>query len=179
MRNLIMVVMFTGVLMGASRCDPRQVRGGHHHGGGNAGSAPGQACGPVDCPSGQVCCNESCGICTPPGGVCTQQACEGVRCGPTTCGVGQECCNESCGICVDPGGACTEQFCEAGPFCGGIAAIRCPGAGSCVDDWRDDCDPAHGGADCGGVCTCSAAAVLCLAGTVFNDDPNVCACEPQ
>ena len=32
-------------------------------------------CGPSVCRNGDVCCNESCGICTPPDGVCTQQAC--------------------------------------------------------------------------------------------------------
>ncbi|KAL7559231.1 hypothetical protein ACA910_013120 [Epithemia clementina (nom. ined.)] len=29
----------------------------------------------VVCPVGQVCCNSSCGICTPPGGLCIQLAC--------------------------------------------------------------------------------------------------------
>lgn len=38
--------------------------------------ATGPACGPkATCPAGQECCNASCGICTPPGGACTQQAC--------------------------------------------------------------------------------------------------------
>lgn len=37
-------------------------------------------------------------------------------------------------------------------FCGGIAGIRCPDGGRCVDDPGDDCDPARGGRDCGGVC---------------------------
>ena len=32
-------------------------------------------CGGRCCPQGQVCCNPSCQICTPPDGVCTQQAC--------------------------------------------------------------------------------------------------------
>ena len=180
MRSLMMMVAMTGLLMGASRCDPRNLpRGGHHHGGGAAGNAGGGPCGPVDCAKGQVCCNESCGICTEPGGVCTQQACVGEPCGPTTCSVGLVCCNESCGTCTEPGGVCTEQFCEPGPFCGGIAGIPCPGAGQCVDDWRDDCDPNNGGADCGGVCSCSGVLALCITGTVFNDDPNVCACvEP-
>jgi hypothetical protein len=35
----------------------------------------GEACGSTICPSGQVCCNASCGICTEPGGVCIQLAC--------------------------------------------------------------------------------------------------------
>lgn len=65
-----------------------------------------------------------------------------------------------------------------GTFCGGIAGIPCPGAGMCVDDPSDDCDPDTGGADCGGICECSAAAVLCITGTWFNDDPDVCECQP-
>jgi hypothetical protein len=32
-------------------------------------------CGTATCGAGQVCCNASCGICTDPGGFCTQQAC--------------------------------------------------------------------------------------------------------
>src|SRR5262245_26614704 len=39
-------------------------------------------CGPTTCPAGQVCCNASCGICTPPGGVCTQQICDPPPAGP-------------------------------------------------------------------------------------------------
>jgi hypothetical protein len=35
----------------------------------------GPACGPVQCGKGTVCCNDSCGICTPPGGGCTKQLC--------------------------------------------------------------------------------------------------------
>ena len=40
----------------------------------------------------------------------------------------------------------------AGAFCGGIAGIPCPAGYECVDDPGDGCDPAAGGADCGGVC---------------------------
>jgi hypothetical protein len=36
--------------------------------------------------------------------------------------------------------------------CGGIAAIPCATGYECVDDPRDDCDPAHGDADCSGIC---------------------------
>ena len=36
--------------------------------------------------------------------------------------------------------------------CGGFAAIDCEAGFTCVDDPRDSCDPATGGADCGGVC---------------------------
>lgn len=37
----------------------------------------GEQCGDNVCGAGMVCCNSSCGICTEPGGFCTQQACEG------------------------------------------------------------------------------------------------------
>lgn len=40
----------------------------------------------------------------------------------------------------------------SGLFCGGIAAQPCPEGYVCVDDPRDDCDPARGGADCAGLC---------------------------
>ena len=35
----------------------------------------GEVCGSTRCDPGLVCCNESCGICTPLGGVCTQEIC--------------------------------------------------------------------------------------------------------
>ena len=35
-----------------------------------------QQCGDTTCRAGTVCCNASCGICTPPGGACIQIACE-------------------------------------------------------------------------------------------------------
>jgi hypothetical protein len=35
----------------------------------------GPICGSVTCLAGQVCCNESCSICAPPNGACTQQIC--------------------------------------------------------------------------------------------------------
>ena len=40
-----------------------------------AGEDGAVSCGKTTCASGQVCCNPSCGICTAPGDVCTQQAC--------------------------------------------------------------------------------------------------------
>jgi len=65
-----------------------------------------------------------------------------------------------------------------GPFCGGIAGFPCPGAGDCVDDPRDDCDPERGGADCGGICVCNAIG-LCTEGLVWDSSPEVCGCvEP-
>jgi hypothetical protein len=37
---------------------------------------PGPACGKINCAVGEICCNPSCSICTPPDGMCTQQICE-------------------------------------------------------------------------------------------------------
>ena len=74
-------------------------------------------CGPNTCAAGQVCCNESCGICARPGEQCSQQEC-GVQtlpvsamCGINTCNVGFVCCNASCGTCVRPGQPCDTTAC--------------------------------------------------------------------
>jgi PrcB C-terminal len=61
------------------------------------------------------------------------------------------------------------------PFCGGIAGFPCPGAGTCVDNPADDCDPNHGGADCGGLCQCNALG-FCVPGYVWDSSPEVCNC---
>lgn len=61
---------------------------------------------------------------------------------------------------------------STGRVCGGIAGIPCPAGFTCVDNPRDSCDPAHGGADCGGVCVRKAtpsnpcARIRCASGTV-------------
>jgi hypothetical protein len=70
-------------------------------------------------------------------------------------------------------GACEET--PSGPFCGGIAAFACPGVGTCVDDPNDGCDPAAGGADCGGICQCDAVA-KCGVGMYWDASPEVCSC---
>jgi hypothetical protein len=59
--------------------------------------------------------------------------------------------------------------------CGGIAGIRCPGAGTCEDDPTDTCNPATGGADCGGLCICKQPAE-CPPDRIWNNNPKVCAC---
>jgi hypothetical protein len=59
--------------------------------------------------------------------------------------------------------------------CGGIAGVACPGAGKCVDDPSDDCDPAAGGADCIGQCDCVQQGP-CGGSLTFDRSPNVCAC---
>jgi hypothetical protein len=43
--------------------------------GGSDGGTTAGACGTAVCTSAQVCCNSSCGLCTPPGGTCIQVVC--------------------------------------------------------------------------------------------------------
>jgi hypothetical protein len=64
---------------------------------------------------------------------------------------------------------------EEKKFCGGFAGLECPGGGTCVDDPSDDCDPMHGGADCGGICVCDKAA-SCVQGKHWDGRPSVCDC---
>ncbi len=65
--------------------NPRADGGLNNNGQGGAGNGNKSAarpapekrvqCGSITCPTGQVCCNSSCGICTPPGDVCIQMVC--------------------------------------------------------------------------------------------------------
>jgi hypothetical protein len=65
-------------------------RGGSSGGaaGGGAGGGP-VTCGKAICATGQVCCNASCGVCTPPGGGCTTIVCSDLKwyytCGQRIC----------------------------------------------------------------------------------------------
>ncbi len=59
-------------------------------------SIGGTACGDTSCAQGLVCCNASCGICTPPDGACIQIACEPepdptVTCANVRCIAGTTC----------------------------------------------------------------------------------------
>jgi hypothetical protein len=62
---------------------------------------------------------------------------------------GNACTAAAAGISIEHDGECKNA--QATP-CGGIAGTRCPEGKVCVDDPADDCDPAHGGADCLGRC---------------------------
>jgi hypothetical protein len=108
-------------------------------------------CATILCLEGTICCPQCGGICIPPDVLCSEDLCVSERCNQAVCGPGEYCCNESCSICAPLGGGCTDQVCEPG-MCGGIAAIPCPDGFICIDDPRDDCDPAAGGADCPGIC---------------------------
>ncbi|TPX12482.1 uncharacterized protein E0L32_006894 [Thyridium curvatum] len=81
----------------------------------------------------------------------TYQSCGGFRISPVPCPKGHICVDDpykgGCGMACDMPGICVKPV-----FCGGFAGIQCKGGKKCVDDPRDDCDPKHGGADCGGIC---------------------------
>lgn len=76
-------------------------------------------------------------------------ACAAVLCAPDTR------CEETRGV-----ASCVPIMRPRRSFCGGIAAIRCPDGGRCVDDPDDGCDPDRGGRDCGGVCEPAAASPI-------------------
>jgi hypothetical protein len=61
-------------------------------------------------------------------------------------------------------------------FCGGIGNLPCPEGFTCVDDPLDDCDPATGGADCGGICRPICGDTVCGAGvSCCNASCGICA----
>lgn len=70
-------------------------------------------------------------------------ACGGFRIEPTSCPAGYEC--RGAALAWDGTGKCYQR-------CGGFAGFGCDGGLTCIDDPVDDCDPATGGADCGGIC---------------------------
>jgi hypothetical protein len=92
-------------------------------------------------------------------------------CAAVLCQVGSTC------EVIDGVAQCTPAEPSA-PFCGGFGGFECPGAGSCVDDASDDCDPDNGGADCGGLCECNVLQ-LCIPGFVFDESAAVCECVPE
>jgi hypothetical protein len=53
----------------------------------------GRSCGAHLCPEDHYCCNESCGICAPRGGVCIQR-----QCGPAALPLGQCASNDDCRV---------------------------------------------------------------------------------
>jgi hypothetical protein len=110
---------------------------------------------------------QHCG-CTPPPSPCATVLCQtGTHCEEQAV----ECVAAPCppvAVCVPDAPKVT---------CGGFAGLACPGAGKCVDDPSDGCDPSAGAVDCSGVCQC-VETVACIAGTVFDSSPTVCACVP-
>jgi len=169
-------------------CDPNN--GGADCGGICIGDPNVIRCGGIagiQCPRGLTCVDDPNDSCDPAnggadcGGICLAvdpppppNPCDAVRCAAGTH------CEAHDVVCVrapcPPVAACVPD--APGLFCGGIAGIPCPGGGRCVDNPSDSCDPANGGADCGGICQCIQN-VACIRGTVFDSSPKVCACVPQ
>lgn len=100
-----------------------------------------------------------------PGPAPAEEGGEPPACTPEDCGPKPGMPNSLCedgvtmagpGECKAIEGECGWEIVECpskpGAMCGGIAAIQCPEGQTCVDDPNDDCDPEHGGADCGGIC---------------------------
>lgn len=97
----------------------------------------GEKCGPSVCAEGEICCNESCGICTPPDGACIDLACCN-DCSCALCG-NDEYCDDISGTpeCL-PLPTCDAILCEIGTHCElvDVACIRepCPPQPACVAD---------------------------------------------
>ncbi len=135
----------------------------------SCGGEPTNPCAAVLCPVGTECVvRES----LPPQVSCVPivDACAAVRCAKGThCEVEQvQCVRAPC----PPVARCVP---DAPPVrCGGIAGLRCPGQGTCVDDPSDSCQPGSG-ADCGGLCACRQTK-RCQTGTRFDASARVCDC---
>jgi hypothetical protein len=95
---------------------------------------------------------------------------EPVSCAAVLCPVWTRC-DESSG---------TARCIPFGPPCGGKADLACPGAGTCVDDPEDNCDPdrGRGKKNCPGICQCNAIG-LCIEGYRWESSPFVCGCVPE
>lgn len=98
---------------------------------------PGQFCGAAD----------ATGMCMTKPEVCIEIYAPVCGCDDTT--YANSCFAAAAGVGISHEGEC-EQV--GGQFCGGFGNLPCPDGFECVDDANDDCDPANGGADCGGVC---------------------------
>lgn len=138
--------------------------------GGPAGgedASVGVTCGPVTCGAGEVCCNASCGFCTPPGGSCTEQACidagpepdagrdAAIACGDETCGGGARCCTQCDGTLACLVGEC--PICSCGPEHACASDQYCEGDDTSCGEGT--CKPRPSGCpeDCPGVCGCDGA----------------------
>ena len=83
--------------------------------------------------------------------VCSKKVAKGGKCGLFSAPVCERRCGDglTCdkGICVEG-----EAVCKGRSMCGGIAGIQCTNDMVCIANPDDNCDPALGGADCGGCC---------------------------
>lgn len=104
----------------------QRVHVGTHDGGTDAGrprdgGGAREQCGPVLCEVGQVCCNESCGICTAPGEACIEIACATECATNADCAPTEYCATPHCpdgprdGTCIPRPEGC---FTNVDPVCG-------------------------------------------------------------
>ncbi len=157
--TILLVALSTALLFG---CNTKSHIGGDDAGtdgstDGSVDTGPGgEACGPVTCGAGQVCCNASCGICTAPGLACPAIACADSGPPEMYCG-GRG--SEEC-----PG----DMFCDLGPSCGAA-------------DEGGVCRPRPDGCfeDCPGVCGCDGVSYCneCLANAAGVTVSEVALCE--
>lgn len=129
------------------------------------------ACGPSTCTGGDVCCNASCGICTGPGEVCIQVACDPATtpksCAAVTCLAGETCTEMAGGaVCVSQqSNPCAVTLCPPNRVCEVVN-----GAAECkpVNATPGDASTGNGAGSC--------AVTLCPAGTVCDDISGTAQC---
>jgi hypothetical protein len=152
----------------------------------DAGTTGPQRCGgnPVvplpPCAQGYYCAEDT--TCADCEGTCVPNPNVPIICGglvpnPVTCPTGTVCVDNPNGpsMTVDGTGLCIKRM-----ECAGLLGLSCPAGMACVDDPSDNCDPANGGADCGGYCVlnrmqaqCAGLAGLqCPASLRCVDNPN-------
>ncbi|MFK7989069.1 MAG: hypothetical protein AB8I08_23830 [Sandaracinaceae bacterium] len=134
----------------------------------------GGPCGPVTCPSDEVCCNSSCGICTPisepetgcfavhcgdGGPYIFNDASDGEFCGSRRCIPGALCCRGCDGLYCTSDDVCPDPVCPP---------ERCASNRQCADD--EYCRFEDG--SCGGLGECTARPTGCT-----DDCPGVCGCD--
>jgi hypothetical protein len=134
-----------------------------------------QQCGSVSCAAGSVCCNASCGICTKPGEVCIQIACNpadaGKSCAELKCGVGETCMETRVGPqCV----AHEESPCNLVDCAPNTLCTVVQGAAQCVpvasaDAGNPRADAGSPRTDAGSVKPLSCAVTLCPPSTYCDD----------
>lgn len=142
----------------------------------------GPACGQINCAVGEICCNASCSICTPPDGMCTQQICETDSPGPVPGSQGGA--SSAPGETPPASGAvngsapvdeskvsCANVRCAAGTHCE-MVQVECVKA-PChpVPECRADVAPAAGAELTCGKSTCAPGQTCCNASCGICTDP--------
>ena len=141
-------------------------------------------CGSTMCAKDQVCCDPACGLCAASSAACKDVSCTdpgphpGELCSEIRCPGGQRCEYVAITCVTDP--CPPEPTCVPYVPCGGFTGAKCPGGGTCIDDYSDECDPLNGDVACDGLCKCNPRLlVACKVPLHFDSSPSVCACVPQ